>query len=81
MNGDDSVGDGGNDLVKLLFPFVSGGRFRSPQIIVFLGHMLRHIPGKLLIVWDGLPEHRSRSPLSGRRNCLLYNYNYSMLNR
>src|SRR5215472_2943332 len=38
-----------------LFP----GAIRSPQIIVFLSHLLRHIPGKLLIVWDGLPAHRS----------------------
>jgi transposase len=40
-----------------LFP----GAIRSPQIIEFLGHLLRHIPGKLLIVWDGLPAHRSRA--------------------
>src|SRR5437899_10099386 len=39
-----------------LFP----GAIRSPQIIEFLMHLLRHIPGgKLLIVWDGLPGHRS----------------------
>jgi len=40
-----------------LFP----GAIRSPQIIEFLSHLLRHIPGKLLIVWDGLPGHRSRA--------------------
>jgi len=40
-----------------LFP----GAIRSPQIIQFLAHLLRHIPGKLLIVWDGLPAHRSRA--------------------
>ena len=39
-----------------LFP----GAIRSPQVIEFLSHLLRHIPGKLLIVWDGLPGHRSR---------------------
>jgi len=38
-----------------LFP----GAIRSPQIIEFLMHLLRHIPGKLLIVWGGLPGHRS----------------------
>jgi hypothetical protein len=38
-----------------LFP----GAIRSPQVIEFLSHLLRHIPGKLLIVWDGLPAHRS----------------------
>jgi transposase len=40
-----------------LFP----GAIPSPQIIQFLAHLLRHIPGKLLIVWDGLPGHRSRA--------------------
>ena len=39
-----------------LFP----GAIRSPQIIDFLTHLMRHIPGRLLIVWDGLPGHRSR---------------------
>jgi len=39
-----------------LFP----GTIRIPQIIEFLSHLLRHLPGKLLIVWDGLPGHRSR---------------------
>jgi len=40
-----------------LFP----GTIRSPQIIVFLSHLLGHIPGKLLIIWDGLPGHHSRA--------------------
>jgi transposase len=40
-----------------LFP----GAIRSPQIIEFLTHLSRHIPGKLLIIWDGLPGHRSRA--------------------
>ena len=40
-----------------LFP----GAIRSSQIIEFLAHQQRHIPGKLLIVWDGLPGHRSRA--------------------
>src|ERR1019366_2463325 len=39
-----------------LFP----GTIRSPQVIEFLEHLLRHIPGKLLVVWDGLTGHRSR---------------------
>lgn len=25
----------------------------------FLRHLLRHLPGKLLLLWDGLPAHRS----------------------
>src|SRR5437870_8119932 len=40
-----------------LFP----GAIRSPQIIECLSPLLRHLPGKLLIVWDRLPGHRSRA--------------------
>jgi len=36
------------------------GSIRSPQVIDFLTHLLRHLRGKLLIVWDGLRSHRSR---------------------
>jgi hypothetical protein len=32
----------------------------SQQVIEFLTHLLRHVPGKLLLVWDRLPAHRSR---------------------
>lgn len=32
----------------------------SEQVIEFLKHLLRHIPGDLLLVWDRLPAHRSR---------------------
>lgn len=39
-----------------LFP----GTIRSPQVVEFLEHLLRHLPGRLLIVWDGLRQHRSR---------------------
>jgi transposase len=34
--------------------------FRSQDIVCFLKHLLRHIPGKLLILWDRLPAHRSQ---------------------
>ena len=39
-----------------LFP----GSIRAPQVVTFLQHLLRHLPGRLLIVWDRLPAHRSR---------------------
>jgi transposase len=39
-----------------LFP----GTIRGPQVIEFLAHLLCHIPGQLLVIWDGLPAHRSR---------------------
>jgi transposase len=33
---------------------------RAPHLIVFLRHLSRCVPGKLLIVWDRLAAHRSR---------------------
>lgn len=36
------------------------GTIRTPQIIEFLGHLRRQVPGKLLIIWDGLRAHRSK---------------------
>ncbi len=36
------------------------GAIKSPQIIEFLKHLMRHVSGPLLVVWDGLPSHRSR---------------------
>ena len=35
------------------------GAIRSPQIVEFLKVLRRQIPGKLLIIWDGLRAHRS----------------------
>ena len=33
---------------------------KAPQVVDFLSHLLRHLKGKLLVVWDGLPAHRAR---------------------
>ena len=30
------------------------------EVVRFLRHLVRHLPGKLLVVWDGAPIHRSR---------------------
>ena len=27
--------------------------YKAPDVVVFLKHLLRHIRGKLLVVWDG----------------------------
>lgn len=35
--------------------------FRGPAIVDFLRQLLRQIPGKLLVVWDGAPIHRCRA--------------------
>jgi len=39
-----------------LFP----GPIKGPQVVEFLMHLQRHLRGKLLVIWDGLPAHRSR---------------------
>jgi transposase len=33
---------------------------RGPDVVRFLQHLLRHIPGKLLVIWDGSPIHRAQ---------------------
>jgi len=33
---------------------------RSADVVGFLRHLMRHIPGKLLVVWDGAPIHRGK---------------------
>lgn len=43
-----------------LYTMVQETAFRGPDIVRFLKHLLRHIPGKLLLIWDGLPAHRSQ---------------------
>jgi transposase len=34
--------------------------FKGPDVVRFLKHALTEIPGKLLVIWDGSPIHRSR---------------------
>jgi transposase len=36
------------------------GSIRSPQIVQFLSHLMRHISKDMLVIWDGLRAHRSR---------------------
>jgi transposase len=33
---------------------------KSHEVVAFLGQLLRMIPGLLLIIWDGIPTHRSK---------------------
>lgn len=37
------------------------GAFKGPDVVGFLKHALRRIPGKLMVVWDGSPIHRSKA--------------------
>jgi hypothetical protein len=36
------------------------GAIHATEVIDFLGHLLRHLPVRLLVVWDGLPQQRAR---------------------
>lgn len=36
------------------------GAFRGPHFVEFLQALKKQVRGKLLIIWDGLPAHRSR---------------------
>jgi transposase len=43
-----------------LFTHLQDQAFRGPAIVAFLQQLLRQIPGKLLVIWDGAPIHRCR---------------------
>jgi transposase len=34
--------------------------YKGPDVVRFLHLLLRKIPGKVLVIWDGAPIHRSR---------------------
>jgi transposase len=35
--------------------------FKAEDAVRFLKHLMRQIPGKLLVIWDGSPIHRGRA--------------------
>ena len=37
------------------------GTIRSAQLIAFVRHLLRAIPGPIFLFWDGLNTHRSKT--------------------
>jgi transposase len=43
-----------------LFLMVQERPYRSVDVVRFLQHLLRQIPGKLLVFWDGAPIHRGQ---------------------
>jgi transposase len=49
----------GVTIANFYFRFFHGS-IKAPQLVEFLKALGRQIKGKLLIVWDGLPAHRSR---------------------
>jgi transposase len=36
------------------------GAINSDDVVAFLEHLLREVPGQIVIIWDGAPIHRSR---------------------
>ena len=44
-----------------LYFAVQDHSYKSPDVIGFLEKLLAEIPGKLLVIWDGAPIHRSRA--------------------
>jgi transposase len=50
---------GGLCLYRFYFR-IHTGSIKGPQVIEFLRSLQRHIKGKLTVVWDGAPIHRSR---------------------
>jgi transposase len=45
---------------KLLLLVEEGRALRSPDVVRFLRHLLAHLPGKLLVIWDGASIHRGQ---------------------
>jgi transposase len=43
-----------------LFLHVRERAFRGPEVVRFLQHLLRHIEGQILVIWDGAPIHRAQ---------------------
>ncbi len=50
---------GGLVLLRFFFQIHSGS-IKGPQVVEFLKHLQRHVPAKLLVIWDGAPIHRSK---------------------
>jgi hypothetical protein len=48
-----------------LYLMVQEWAYRGADVVGFLKHLARHIVGKLLVLWDGAPVHRSRVRFKG----------------
>lgn len=51
---------GGISLKSIYFQ-IHEESIKSEQVVKFLDHLQRHIKGNLLVIWDGLPAHRSKT--------------------
>lgn len=58
--------------IRLLLS-IHAGTVNSERVTAFLRGLQRHIPGRILLLWDGLPAHRSAHTgqfLAGNRHWL-----------
>ena len=44
---------------RLFFRF-SPRTITAPEVIRFLKHLRRHVRGRIILLWDGLPSHRAK---------------------
>jgi len=44
-----------------LYMMVQEHAYKGPDVVNFLRHVLRQTRGKLLVIWDGAPIHRSQA--------------------
>jgi len=42
-----------------LYILVRRGTMATPQVLVFLRHLLRHVRGRIILVWDNITPHKS----------------------
>ena len=49
----------GGITIKNLYFQLHKNSVTAPEVVGFLQHLQQHIAGKLLVIWDGLPAHRS----------------------
>jgi transposase len=59
VNGGKLSAIGGMDLSGEIYFRVHEESIKSEQVIEYLEQLLRHIDGHVVVLWDGLPPHRS----------------------
>jgi transposase len=46
--------------IARVFLMLKRGEVRAPDVRRFLMHLLRHIAGRIVVLWDGLQAHRAK---------------------
>ena len=52
-----------------LYVHIQDRAFNGTTIVQFLKHLLRHIKGKLMVIYDGLPAHRGQTDKDFLQQC------------